>query len=67
MSPEHLGCHLALLASERFFASQSRWPGSEDNVAMDISYLEDIVRKLLQEGPKLSDLPLEMSKGIAEV
>lgn len=47
----HFGLQLALLASERFFSTHSRWPGAgnEKQAATDNSEISDIVGALIKE------------------
>ena len=69
LKPLPLGCHLAILAAERFHSMHSRWPGVTHDVASDCAELEDNVRIDISEGvPKLAgELPVEVVQAIAEV
>jgi hypothetical protein len=49
--PNHLGMHLAFVASERFYAETGRWPGSASNeeVEGDVAKLDEMVLAMVKE------------------
>ncbi len=62
--------HLSLLASERFYSNQNRWPGAgvDDDVSADARLVEQevlgIVKCIL---PKYSGVPDEIVESVSEV
>ncbi|KAK8866119.1 hypothetical protein IAR55_001270 [Kwoniella newhampshirensis] len=55
------GMYLALLASERFYATHSRWPGTtpSEDMAKDSREVEDIVKGVVGKQDEFSDILVE--------